>query len=74
MNRSTDTLSGSPSFTVATRKVLGEQGAVAYEASCPSLPEDIAPLTRQEESDAIRDLRMVIERWVMSGGRSGGTR
>lgn len=64
MNRCSDSITGSPSFTMSTRKL--EDGR--YEAKCDSLP-DIPAVVDQEEAAAIRGIRMAVERHIVSGGR-----
>ena len=63
MNRCSDNISGSPSFTISTSKV-GE----VYEARCESLPQ-LTPQRDRDEISAIRAMRQVVERHVVSGGR-----
>ena len=64
MNRCSDNVTGSPSFTMSTRRL--EDGR--YEARCDSLP-DIPAVVDSNEADAIRGIRMAVEKHIVSGGR-----
>jgi hypothetical protein len=63
MNRCSDNISGSPSFTISTRKV-----ATGYEAKCDSIPA-LPAQTAAEEIDAIRAVQRAVEAHVVSGGQ-----
>ena len=62
MQRCTDTLTGSPSFTLQTKKL--EDGR--YEATCLSLPK-VAGEVAASEVDAIRALQRKVEGLVIRG-------
>lgn len=64
MNRCSDSVTGSPSFTISTLKDADGK----YVAKCDSLPE-LPSVTRESEVEAIRDLRLIVERHIVSGGR-----
>jgi hypothetical protein len=64
MNRCSDNISGSPSFTLSTHKL--DNGK--YEARCDSLPE-LKGHVADTEAEAIRSLRMAVETHIVSGGR-----
>lgn len=64
MNRCSDSIAGSPSFTLSTRRL--DDGRFA--AKCDSLPE-IKEIVGDTEAEAIRAVRMVVERHIVSGGR-----
>lgn len=64
MYRSTDSYTGSPSFTLVTKRL--DDGR--YEASCQSLPNVKAEVAA-EEVDAIRALQRKVEEYVIRGGR-----
>ncbi len=64
MNRCSDNISGSPSFTISTHKL--DDGR--YEGRCDSLPELKAEVAATE-TEAIRAIRMVVEKHIVSGGR-----
>lgn len=63
MNRCSDNLHGSLSFTISTRKTASG----AFTATCESLPS-LPAQTEKEEIDAIRAMQRVVERHVVSGG------
>ena len=63
MNRCSDNLNGSPSFTISTTKT-----AAGYTATCDSLPS-LPPCVDVEEIDAIRAMSRQVEAFVVNGGQ-----
>lgn len=63
MNRCSDNLTGSPTFTVSTLKA--EDGT--YEARCDSIPE-LPPCKGEDEIEAIRAMRVALDKFIISGG------
>lgn len=64
LNRSTDSLTGSPSFTISTKR----DAEGKYVATCDSLP-DIKTCVDTDEAEAIRGVRRLVEEYVLKGGR-----
>lgn len=62
MYHSNDSLTGSPTFTVRTKKLTDGR----FEADVPSIP-DLKPVIGSDEIDAIRSMQQEISAWLLTG-------